>query len=107
MDEFIRDQNIAEFVERLHIESDDHRRHTLQRLLIEEEDKFARASEKVEQLDRLIDQGRGRIAKLRDLQSLNGSTPLGERLLRYSNDLVCILRRLRHQFEREIDSTGL
>ena len=107
MDAFIRDQNIAHFVERLHIESDDDRRHTLRRLLIGEEDKFARASEKVEQLDRLIGQGQARIAKLLDLQSANGSTPLGERLLQYSHDLVHILQALRWQFDAEIDKTRL
>ena len=107
MDEYIRDQNIAHFVERLHIETDDDTRDALRRLLIDEEDKFARASEKVEQLDRLIGQGQGRIAKLLDLQSANGSTPLGERLLQYSNDLMYILVRLRSQYDREIDKSGV
>lgn len=64
MDRFIARENIKHFVDRLQTETDDCTRATVQRLLIAEEDKFAKLSERLD----MVDQNILRIADLAVLQ---------------------------------------
>jgi hypothetical protein len=67
MQEFIYEQNIASFVRQLEHELDPGRRATLKSLLLEEENKFGRATEILDRVDRLISDGQARIARQGDL----------------------------------------
>ncbi|CDX56164.1 conserved hypothetical protein [Mesorhizobium plurifarium] len=51
MDRFIARENIKHFVDRLHTETDQRTRSTLQKLLIAEEDKLAKLSERLDVMD--------------------------------------------------------
>ncbi|CDX31821.1 conserved hypothetical protein [Mesorhizobium sp. ORS 3359] len=64
MDRFIARENIKHFVDRLQTETDDGIRATVQGLLIAEEDKFAKLSERLD----MVDQNILRIADLATLQ---------------------------------------
>ena len=95
MNRFIRDQNIANYFERLHTEEDGQTRVTLQRLLVEEERRFGEAEEQIEQLDRLISRCQRHISTIEGHQASIGSSPLSDRLLKNSHDLVFFLETLR------------
>jgi hypothetical protein len=66
---FISDQNIARYADLLHHESDPKRRATLELLLLEEEDRFARDAERLDLAERLLANGEERIARQRTLIS--------------------------------------
>ncbi|MGT2468590.1 hypothetical protein ACVOMV_33245 [Mesorhizobium atlanticum] len=70
MDRFIARENIKHFVDRLQTETDDATRATVQRLLIAEEDKFAKLSERLD----MVDQNILRIADLAVLQRARSMT---------------------------------
>ena len=62
-DRFISDENIAHFVERLGRERDSVRRGTLQRLLIEEENRFGMTVERLRMVERHLAVGVELIAR--------------------------------------------
>ncbi len=105
MDRFIRDQNIGNYVDRLHTEGDGETRRTLQQLLIAEEDNLGRLSEQIEALDRWIDDGEKRIARLKTLLSAD-ETVTGKMLLQRSNEILALLRTLRTQAEGRRDKNS-
>ncbi len=106
MDRFIRDQNIGNYIEQLHTEGDGNTRRTLQQLLIAEEDKFARLGERIDTLNRWIEDGEKRIARLKTLLSAE-ETVTGTMLLERSTDLLSLLRQLRAQAEERMDRNSL
>jgi hypothetical protein len=67
MDRFIARENIKHLRNRLWSESDAGMRVGLQKLLVEEEDKFGACAEQLAELDRHIDDGQQRIARQRVL----------------------------------------
>jgi len=67
MDRFIARENIKHLRNRLWSESDAGMRAGLQKLLVEEEDKFGACAEQLAELDRHIDDGQQRIARQRVL----------------------------------------
>ena len=106
MNEFIRDQNIGNFIDRLHREGDGETRRTLQQLLIAEEDNFGRISERIDSLTRWIEDGEKRITKLKVLLSAQ-ETVTGSMLLKRSDDLLSLLRTLRAEAEKRLDKNAL
>ena len=101
MDDFIRDWNISSYVERLHTEGDGPTRRTLQKLLIAEEDKFGRLTEKIATLDRWIEDGEKRTGRLEDLLS-SAASANGHVLLERSSDLIALLRMLRAKAHQQM-----
>jgi hypothetical protein len=67
VEKFVCERNIDAFVDRLRVTSDGIERQTLLRLLIKEEDKFARTSEYCSMLERHIAAGEALIQKQRHL----------------------------------------
>jgi hypothetical protein len=67
VEKFLCERNIDAFVDRLRVTRDGIERETLLRLLIQEEDKFARTSEYCSMLERHIAAGEARIQKQRQL----------------------------------------
>jgi fructose-bisphosphate aldolase class 1 len=59
---FVSEQNISRFVDQLRRESKAVRQNTLKRLLIEEENRFAAAAERLQVVDKNIVDGAARIA---------------------------------------------
>ena len=106
MNGFIRDQNIGNYIDRLHTEGDGETRRTLQHLLIAEEDNFGRISEQIDSLTRWIEDGEKRITKLKVLLSAQ-ETVTGSMLLKRSDDLLSLLRTLRAEAEKRLDKNSL
>jgi hypothetical protein len=61
MHEFVGEQNISHFVDEFQTAHDAHTRHTLKKLLLEEENRFAFNSEQLVRIQQRINECRGRI----------------------------------------------
>jgi len=60
--QFVSDLNVARFLEKLRLEDDPAIRASLQRLLLEEEDKFGRGADRIGNVQRHIAEGSRQIA---------------------------------------------
>ncbi len=67
MDTFVRERNVEMYLDRLYTELDDSTRHTLFRLLVDEESKMAKSREHLENGERRVADGLARLEKQRQL----------------------------------------
>jgi hypothetical protein len=92
---FVSDLNIAQFTDRLRDERDPAKRKQLRWLLLEEENRFGRRRERLDQADRCIADGRKRIAKQRAvLEGLRNKGADADSAEARLNDLLEIQRLL-------------
>lgn len=86
LQQFVSEQNVARFVDQLRRESNAVRQDTLKRLLVEEENRFAAAAERLQMVDRNILDGAARIANqtrlVSELKSKGHDAREAERILR-------------------------
>ena len=95
---FVADQNVSRFEDRLRSESDSAKRYLLRTLLIEEEDRFAAGSERLQMAERHIEACNVHISKQKVLlQRLNGTGDPAQ--LREAKRLLINLLELRDIYE--------
>ncbi|CDX31267.1 conserved hypothetical protein [Mesorhizobium sp. ORS 3359] len=107
MDRFVARENIRHFVDRFHTENDDVVRSNLQKLLIEEEDKFARLSEQLEVMDqnlfRISDLALQQRARIYSLRANGVDTALAQKHLANLEALNCLFVQRRRAIAIELD----
>jgi hypothetical protein len=111
LDRFVQDRDITTFIELLHAENDSTKRHTLKKLLIEEENKFGSHSDKLDRVERGIEDSQKRITaqdKIIDRLRANGSDcSAAERVLANFGDLSDLFRGRRQTLLDHLRRTGL
>lgn len=111
VERFVAEENVSRFVDRLRTECDPGHRSTLQRLLIEEESKFSALSERLEIVQRHIEDGTDRLEKQKSL--LAGMTREGretraaEAALERSEELLELLQFYRRHLMNALDTDDL
>ena len=107
IERFVAEQNVKSFANRLQGEEDSAKRGTLQRLMIAEEDKFAKISERLEIVERLVEDCGASIKRfislLPDRGDGNYDAMLLESLLKNLSDLRAFLCVRRQQLQEELD----
>jgi hypothetical protein len=104
--QFVCDLNVKRFVEKLRSERDPDMRMSLKKVLVEEEDKFGRSTERVRNVERYIAKGSRRIASQKEslverLKANGRDIRLAERTL---NNLVEIQRLFQQYCHRHASS---
>jgi len=103
----VSDLNVARFVDRLQLELDPAKRASLQRLLLEEEDKFGRRAERLSDVQRHLAEGSRRIALqkalIETLKANGQEVRLAERTLSNLVEIQRIFEQYRHVILDAID----
>ena len=107
----VSDLNVARFVDRLQLELDPAKRASLQRLLLEEEDKFGRRAERLSDVQRHLAEGSRRIALqkalIENLKANGQEVRLAERTLSNLVEIQRIFEQYRHVILDAIDQKHL
>jgi len=107
----VSDLNVARFVDRLQLELDPAKRASLQRLLLEEEDKFGRRAERLSDVQRHLAEGSRRIALqkalIETLKANGQEVRLAERTLSNLVEIQRIFEQYRHVILDAIDQKHL
>src|SRR5215469_5072106 len=107
---FVRDLNIASFVRQLEHELNPAKRATLKSLLLQEEDKFGRAAEKLNRIDHLIIDGQARVARqkdlIKDLRSRGSPVEMAERVLANLEEVQALLVVMHLQIKALMNGFG-
>jgi hypothetical protein len=105
MEEFVHTANVERFLDVMATDVEPARRRTLQQLLLEEENKLGKTIEQLDNVARWIEQGRQRIAKIRDIASRND---FSEEHHQRAIDLLATLQHtqsLLEEFHHRLDKT--
>ena len=107
----VSDLNVARFMDRLQLELDPAKRASLQRLLLEEEDKFGRRAERLSDVQRHLAEGSRRIALqkalIETLKANGQEVRLAERTLSNLVEIQRIFEQYRHVILDAIDQKHL
>lgn len=108
---FVAEENVSRFVDRLHIESDPGHRSMLRRLLMEEESRFSALSERLEIVERHIENGTDRLEKQKSLLAgmirEGRETHAAETAVERSEELLELLQFYRQQLTNALDRNDL
>lgn len=102
LDSFLIEQNAWRYYDRLDVERDPADRAMLSKLLLEEEDRFARQAGRLDALESFIARCDAQIAKCRELMERGGYSPEAAELFNCTMQNMAAIRKTLHSVKATI-----